>query len=54
MADYLAIFWLNSKDEDLLKQSFANVARRVLQDYASPSQMKKEISMKWLLPLSGS
>lgn len=36
--DYSAIFWLNSKDEDSLKQSFASVARRILQEHplASP------------------
>jgi len=31
-ADYSAIFWLDSKDEDSLKQSFARVSRRVLQE----------------------
>jgi hypothetical protein len=36
-ADYSAIFWLNSKDEDSLKQSFASVARRILQEHASLS-----------------
>jgi ATP/maltotriose-dependent transcriptional regulator MalT len=36
-ANYSAIFWLNSKDEDLLKQSFAIVARRILQEHSSPS-----------------
>ena len=36
-ADYSAIFWLNSKDEDSLKQSFARVARRISQEHPSPS-----------------
>jgi hypothetical protein len=38
-ADYSAIFWLNSKDEDSLKQSFASIARRILQEHASPSRL---------------
>jgi hypothetical protein len=38
-ANYSAIFWLNSKDEDSLKQSFASVARRILQEHASPSRL---------------
>jgi hypothetical protein len=29
-ADYSAIFWLNIKDEDSLKQSYARVAKRDL------------------------
>jgi hypothetical protein len=32
---YSAIFWLNIKDEDSLKQSFARVARQILQEYPS-------------------
>jgi hypothetical protein len=35
--DYSAIFWLNSKDKDSLKQSFARVARRILQEHPSAS-----------------
>lgn len=31
--NYSAIFWLNIKDEDSLKQSFARVARQILQEY---------------------
>jgi hypothetical protein len=31
--NYSAIFWLNIKDEDALKQSFARVARQILQEY---------------------
>jgi hypothetical protein len=33
--NYSAIFWLNIKDEDSLKQSFANVAKRILRAYPS-------------------
>jgi len=36
-SDYSAIFWLNSNDEDSLKQSFAKVARRILQEHPSAS-----------------
>jgi hypothetical protein len=32
---YSAIFWLNIKDEDSLKQSFANVAKQILREYPS-------------------
>ena len=32
---YSAIFWLNIKDEDSLKQSFAKVARQILREYPS-------------------
>ena len=38
-ADYSAIFWLNSKDEDSLKQSFARVARRILQEHPLHSRL---------------
>lgn len=38
-ADYSAIFWLNSKDEDSLKQSFTSVARRILQEHPSASRL---------------
>ena len=37
--DYSAIFWLNSKDEDSLKQSFASVARRILKEHPSASRL---------------
>lgn len=33
--NYSAIFWLNIKDEDSLKQSFANVAKQILRAYPS-------------------
>jgi hypothetical protein len=31
--NYSAIFWLNIKDEDSLKQSFAKIARQILREY---------------------
>src|ERR1700722_12829108 len=33
--NYSAIFWLNIKDEDSLKQSFARVARQILREHPS-------------------
>jgi hypothetical protein len=36
---YSAIFWLNIKDEDSLKQSFAKAARQILREYPSASQL---------------
>ena len=33
--NYSAIFWLNIKDEDSLKQSFARMARQILQEHPS-------------------
>lgn len=38
-ADYSAIFWLNSKDEDSLKQSFTRVARRILKEHPSAGRL---------------
>ena len=38
-ADYSAIFWLNSKDEDSLRQSFARIARRILRECPSVSRL---------------
>jgi len=38
-ADYSAIFWLNIKDEDSLKMSFAKVARRILREHPSASRL---------------
>jgi ATP/maltotriose-dependent transcriptional regulator MalT len=32
---YSAVFWLNIKDEDSLKQSFARISRQVLQEHPS-------------------
>jgi hypothetical protein len=37
--DYSAIFWLNIKDEDSLKQSFAQVARQILRDHPSAGRL---------------
>jgi AAA+ ATPase superfamily predicted ATPase len=31
--NYLAIFWINAKDENSLRQSFARVARQILREY---------------------
>ena len=36
---YSAIFWLNIKDKDSLKQSFAKAARHVLREHPSASQL---------------
>jgi len=36
---YSAIFWLNIKNEDSLRQSFANLARQILQEHPSASQL---------------
>jgi AAA ATPase domain len=37
--NYSAVFWLNSKDEDSLKQSFVNVAKRILREHPSVSRL---------------
>ena len=37
--DYSAIFWLNTKDEDSLKQSFVKAAKRILRDHPSASRL---------------
>jgi hypothetical protein len=31
--NYLAVFWLNIKDKDSLKQSFAKVAKQILREH---------------------
>jgi NB-ARC domain len=36
---YSAIFWLNAKDEDSLKQSFVKEARRILRNHALASRL---------------
>jgi hypothetical protein len=36
---YSAIFWLNIKDVDSLKQSFAKVARQILREHPSASRL---------------
>jgi NB-ARC domain len=43
--NYSAIFWLNIKDEDSLKQSFAKVARQILWEHPSASQLSS-VDMK--------
>jgi NB-ARC domain len=37
--DYSAIFWLNIKDEVSVKQSYSQIARRILQDCPSVGQL---------------
>jgi hypothetical protein len=37
--NYSAIFWLNIKDEDSLKQSFARVARQILREHPLASRL---------------
>jgi hypothetical protein len=38
-AHYSAVFWLNIKDEDSVKQSYARIARRILREYPSASRL---------------
>ncbi|KAI4261199.1 MAG: hypothetical protein L6R42_003599 [Xanthoria sp. 1 TBL-2021] len=38
-SDYSAILWLNIKDEDSVKQSYARIARRILREHPSTSQL---------------
>lgn len=45
--NYSAIFWLNIKDEDSLKQSFAKIAKQILREYPSASRLSK-VDMKSL------
>jgi ATP/maltotriose-dependent transcriptional regulator MalT len=42
---YSAIFWLNIKDEDSLKQSFVKVARRILREHP-PAARLSSLDMK--------
>ena len=42
---YSAIFWLNAKDEDYLRQSFVNLARKILRQHPLASQLSS-IDMK--------
>jgi hypothetical protein len=37
--DYSAVFWLNIKDEDSLKQSFAKAAKQILREHPSASRL---------------
>lgn len=41
--NYSAIFWLNGKNEDTLKQSFAGVAQRLYNEYPSLTQLKTAV-----------
>jgi DNA replication protein DnaC len=43
--NYSAIFWLNIKDEDSLKQSFAKVAKQILREHPSASRLSS-VDMK--------
>jgi hypothetical protein len=38
--NYSAVFWLNIKDEDSLRQSFAKVAKQIMRDHPSARQLK--------------
>ncbi|KAF1810343.1 kinesin light chain 1 [Eremomyces bilateralis CBS 781.70] len=38
-ANYSTVLWLNAKDEDTLKQSFGNVAPRILQEHPSAQRL---------------
>lgn len=42
---YSAIFWLNAKDENSLKQSFAKVARQILREHPSTGNQLKNVDM---------
>jgi ATP/maltotriose-dependent transcriptional regulator MalT len=37
--DYSAVFWLNIKDADSVKQSYARMARRIFQEYPLAGQL---------------
>ena len=37
--NYSAIFWVNIKDEDSLKQSFARIAKQILREHPSASRL---------------
>lgn len=43
---YLAIFWLNGKSEDTLKQSFAEMAKRVKIEYPSSALLGRAVDEK--------
>lgn len=42
---FSAVFWLNIKDKDSLKQSFANIAKQILRDHPSASRLSS-VDMK--------
>ena len=37
--DYSAVFWLNIKDEDSVKQSYSRIVRRILQEHSLASRL---------------
>lgn len=37
---YSAVFWLNGRDEDMLKQSFVNMAKRLYNEYPSSTLLR--------------
>ena len=37
--NYSAVFWLNIKDEDSLKESFAKAAKQILREHPSASRL---------------
>ena len=39
--NYSAIFWINTKDEDSLKQSFAKAAKQILREHPSASRISR-------------
>ena len=43
---YSAIFWLNGKDEDLLKQSFATIAKRLYDKNPSSTLLRTAVESK--------
>ncbi|KAN0072353.1 hypothetical protein V8E54_009282 [Elaphomyces granulatus] len=43
--NYSAVFWLNTKDEDSLKESFSKVAKQILREYPSASRLSN-VDMK--------
>jgi hypothetical protein len=49
---YSAIFWLNIKDEDSLKQSFANIAKQILREHPQaslPSNVKAKDTLEEMI-----
>ena len=45
MDNYSAVFWLNIKDEDSLKQSFVKAAKQILREHPSTSRLSS-VDMK--------
>ncbi|MCJ1348933.1 hypothetical protein MMC31_007166, partial [Peltigera leucophlebia] len=44
--NYSAIFWLNGKNEDLLRRSFAKMAKRLYTEYPSSALLRRAIDEK--------